>query len=66
MDRFESPFIQAQPPKKPKSGMSTTELVIWSTAVLVASLIMFGVIAAIFMVGGSIEQDRPVEVPVRV
>src|SRR5574341_752072 len=47
MDRFESPFIQAQPPKKPKSGMSTTELVIWSTAVLVASLIMFGVIAAI-------------------
>ena len=33
---------------------------------LPAFVALFGVIAAIFMVGGSIEQDRPVEVPVRV
>ena len=33
---------------------------------LPAFVALFGVIAAIFMVGGSVEQDRPVEVPVRV
>ena len=33
---------------------------------LPAFVALFGVIAAIFMVGGSVEQDRPVEVPVGV
>lgn len=47
MDSSQSHINQLQRPKKPKSGLTTTELVIWSIATLVVSLFIFGAIATI-------------------
>ena len=81
MAAFMSSRIHAQMPHATAGGMPRGEsdvmhlppflhapfaAALAQSMLLPAFVALFGVIAAIFMVGGSVEQDRPVEVPVGV